>query len=331
MIALLSGSARFGLIAAALVCAFDLSILSRTSRAAEDEQKVLWRSSLAEAQAEAKSSDRLLWIQFSGPWCINCRRMDRSTFIHPRLIRRSREEYVAVKLRSDEHENLALSLGLTTLPATVIVRPDGNVVEKMEGYADAEEFDQFLAKMLIQEGRSKPSATETGLTKRRVDAAIALAGYDPVSLLNDQRLIPGDPNLTVEHNGRVFRFATELDKVAFQKRPESYAPMNSGRCPVSQVDRGDFQEGDPRWGVVYNGHLFLFKDLIDRDRFAKDPERYARVDAVTKNHCPHCQDRSFAHRLSTRFSAAFATTSTMPTHAFDRLASLPLLEGVIRR
>lgn len=330
MIALLPGSIRVGLFAATFACLLGHILPTSQALGADDDQKILWRSTLAEAQIEAKSVDRLLWIQFTGPWCINCRRMDRSTFNQTNLIRRSREDFVAVKLRSDEYESLAQSLGLSTLPATVIVRPDGNVVEKMEGYADAEEFDRFLAGILRQEGRDKP-LTQVDPSKKNVDVSIALAGYDPVSLLNDQRLVPGDPNLTAEHKGRVFRFASESDKIAFQKNPDSYAPMNSGRCPVSQVDRGDFQDGDPRWGVVYNGHLFLFKELADRDRFAKDPERYTRVDSITKNHCPHCQNRSLAHRLSSRFSAAFASSSALPSQAFDRIASLPLVEGMIRR
>src|SRR5438445_2864651 len=84
--------------------------------AAADARKINWREDLGQAQAEARSRDLLLWIQFTGPWCINCRRMDRATFVHPAVITESRERFVPVKLRSDEYESLAMSLGLSSLP-----------------------------------------------------------------------------------------------------------------------------------------------------------------------------------------------------------------------
>src|ERR1700677_3928125 len=214
--------------------------------AADDAAKIEWRQDLGQAQVEAKSRDLLLWIQFTGPWCINCRRMDRATFIHPPVVNHSRDHFVPVKLRSDEHEALAQSLGLTSLPSTVIVRPNGEVVEKYEGYIEPESFDVTLAGVLQREGRSPE---QLAAKAKKKDDAVALAGYCPVTLLREQKLVPGRTDLTLEHDGRVFRFASEEERKTFRSRPDSFAPANEGRCPVSQVDRGDFHPGDPRWGV----------------------------------------------------------------------------------
>ena len=299
--------------------------------AADDARKIAWREDFALAQAEAKSRDLLLWIQFTGPWCINCRRMDRSTFVDPLVVDSSRDRFIPVKLRSDEYENLTQSLGLTTLPATVIVRPNGEVVEKVEGFNDAERFDVFLTGVLRREGRSPEQIAAKVKAKAAKDAAVALAGYDPVTLIQDQKLVRGKPDLTVEHEGRVFRFASEAGRVAFLEKPGSFAPVNGGRCPVSQVDRGDFLSGDPRWGVVYSGHLFLFKDESERNRFVKDPERYAHVDAAGRGSCPHCWSRT---RLAGRPSSRFSATNPIEgrsTIALGRLDSLLTPTGLIRR
>src|SRR5580704_3646995 len=113
----------FGLIALGLIGPIDAPVVL----AADEAAKIEWRPDLGQAQVEAKSRDLLLWIQFTGPWCINCRRMDRATFLHAGVVTRSREQFVPVKLRSDEHEALAVSLGLTSLPSTVIVRPNAEV------------------------------------------------------------------------------------------------------------------------------------------------------------------------------------------------------------
>src|SRR6185437_3614179 len=98
-------SSRFGVVAC---LAFGLvgSLVVQSCYAADEPRKINWREDLGQAQAEARSRDLLLWIQFTGPWCINCRRMDRATFIHQGVVTRSREQFVPIKLRSDEHETL---------------------------------------------------------------------------------------------------------------------------------------------------------------------------------------------------------------------------------
>lgn len=305
---------RAALLAIGLVLAATKLVVP-AARGAEDSHKIAWREDLGQAQGEAKSRDLLLWIQFTGPWCVNCRRMERAAFAHEPIIVESRERFVPVKLRSDEYESLAQNLGLTMLPSTIIVRPNGEVVDKLEGYADPAEFERFLAAMLTREGRSPEQVAARSRAKSARDAAVALAGYDPVTLLQDQKLVPGRSDLVVEHDGRIFRFANEAGRDAFLRKPESFAPVNGGRCPVSQVDRGDFSNGDPRLGVVYNGHLYLFKDLADRDRFAKDPERYTGLDHSVRAACPHCRERApIARRITNRFSTMFAAQPpTAPT------------------
>ena len=306
---------RVGLIAFLALGAIAAHVL-----AAEDTKKINWREDLGQAQAEAKSRDLLLWIQFTGSWCINCRRMDRATFVHPGVIGRSRDQFVPVKLRSDEHEALALSLGLNSLPATVLVRPDGEVVGKFEGYIEPEPFEATLADALRREDRLPEQIAAR--KKKAQDDQVALAGYCPVSLLNDQKLVPGRPDLVIEHDGRVYRFASEADQVAFRRKPDSFAPANDGRCPVSQVDRGDLKAGDPRWGVVYVGHLYLFKDAGERERFVKDPERYANIDLADRGTCPHCRTRTtLAGRLSSRFSAFYRPTAA-PIPSPDRVETV---------
>ena len=270
--------------------------------AGDDVRKISWREDLAQAQAEARSRDLLLWIQFTGPWCINCRRMDRSTFTHAAVVTSSRERFIPVKLRSDEYENLTASLGLTSLPSTVIVRPNGEVVDKFEGYGEPDEFEGFLQTVLHREGRT----AEQIAAKTARDHSLALAGFCPVTLIQTQRLVPGKLELTLTHGGRIYRFATEADRLTFRQHPGSFAPANNGQSPVSQVDKGEWLAGDPRWGIVYGGHLFLFRDGTERDRFAAIPERYAHIDVSDRLSCPHCwQPTRLAGRPNSRLSSAY--------------------------
>ena len=122
----------------------------------------------------------------------------------------------------------------------------------------------------------------------RAKRGLALSGYCPVSLISDRRLVPGQAEYTVQHEGRAYRFANLVMSNLFRKDPDRYVPVNRGDCPVSQVDRGTAQPGDPRWGVLYQGRLFLCATEEARRRFLKDPERYAMVDVAEQGFCPHC-------------------------------------------
>src|SRR5258705_256079 len=75
-----------------------------------------WRPDLRGAVAEPEAIIRLLWLQFTGPWCHFCQLMDRESFVHPRIISQSRDHFVPVKLQSDEHEALASRFGISGLP-----------------------------------------------------------------------------------------------------------------------------------------------------------------------------------------------------------------------
>jgi YHS domain-containing protein len=157
------------------------------------------------------------------------------------------------------------------------------VLGRHEGYADAGEFLGFLF-------ASRPPASPELEAEE-----IALAGYDPVSLVSGNGLSPGDPSLKVEHDGQEYRFADEADRQAFLRDPERFLPCSRGRCVVNLVDRGVSVRGDVRYGVYYRGRLYLCADEEARGRFAADPGRYADADVADGGKCPHC--RTLAGRL----------------------------------
>ena len=235
-----------------------------------------WREDLATAQAEARERDLPLWVQFTGPWCINCRRMDRDTFHHSKIIEQSRDNFIPIKLRSDVHEQLALSLGLSALPATVIVRPSGEVILSMEGYANPDELDGFLLQSLTRDGRST-KAERLARARNYVEPKLALAGYCPVSLVAEKKLEAGKEPVSVVHDGRVYRFADESKRRDFVTSPERFVPRHAGLDPVSQVDQAELKPGDPRYGMIYRGQLFLFVGEASRKAFTTNPQRYARM------------------------------------------------------
>jgi thiol-disulfide isomerase/thioredoxin len=250
-------------------------------------EAISWRSDLRSAEVEARAQDHLVWVQFTGSWCPNCVRLERESFVHPRVVGHARNSFVPVKLRCEEHEDLVDRFGLTGIPATILVAPSGTVIARHEGYVDTATFQAFLENALIRSGRA-PQPADPGVSRpspivsgrgpgTTVEPPVALAGYCPVSLVRGHRLVPGQPALTVLHEGQVYRFAEDRGRDTFLKERERFIPVNGGRCPVSQVERGLIRPGEPQWSVVFRDHLYLCADAEGRARFLKDPERYAHV------------------------------------------------------
>lgn len=265
---------------------------------ADSPQSIPWHTDFAVARAEAQARNRPVWIQFTGPWCPYCQRMERETFVDPEIVAQARDELVPVKLRGDVEESLAQSFGIETLPSAVILKPTGEVIARQEGFLDAREFHTFLSGALERQGRPARIATKGRAKTNGVDsqtarssraAEVGLAGYCPVTLLRSRRFQPGQERLAVRYDGMEYWFSGPDTRAEFLKEPETYLPVNRGRCVVSLVDRGESVAGDTRSGVLYHGRLYLCADAAARARFLKDPARYRDADLAEQGFCPHCR------------------------------------------
>lgn len=269
----------------ALAASAVIAIMAAHPAHAEGPTSIPWRTDLARAKSESASTGRPLWIQFTGPWCYNCRRMDAEAFTQTDVVGYAGSAFVPVKLAADEHEQFALGFGLSCLPATVILRPSGEVVSRVQGYNTPDAFLVFLRDALTRAGGSTTStARKDAGSPRRT----ALAGYCPVSLVDAHRLRPGGHTASAEFEGITYRFVDARARETFQKAPARYVQVDAGRCPVARVDLGEARTGSPRWGALYGGHLYLCGSERDRARFLKHPDRYARVDLPLRDACPHC-------------------------------------------
>jgi YHS domain-containing protein/thiol-disulfide isomerase/thioredoxin len=265
---------------------------------ARQPETIIWRGDYAAALDEAKSTGRLLWIQFTGPWCPSCARMERDTFPSPAIVRHATQSFLPVKLRSDVYAQLGQQFNLSALPATIVVSPALEIIAMQQGYLGPAELDAFLSDALARSSvarpkrdahspgaaaASQPNSTEpepapTPAPRSKTEQDLALLGFCPVSLVRDRKLVRGQAKFTVEQDGRAYRFAARELAEEFRTAPERFVPRNEGVCPVSQVEAGKKLPGHPRWGVIYQDRLYLCSSAEARLQFVKSPERYAAVD-----------------------------------------------------
>jgi YHS domain-containing protein/thiol-disulfide isomerase/thioredoxin len=303
--------------------------IARTSDASEGApETIAWRSEYNSAYFEAKDGKRLIWLQFTGPWCPNCRKMERESFPQAKIVERTRESFVPVKLRSDTNEDLAVQFNLTGLPATVIIDPSNQAILALhQGYLGPDDLDAIFADAVSRRDRERTiakarlastSSTSKANAKKpakgreqsensqpttasnsnptpkpqpaspKSKTLLALSGYCPVSLVTTHKLVPGLTAHSVEFEGKTYRFASLEMETMFRANPEKFLPVNQGLCPVAEVDREQPLAGHPRFGVLYRDRLYLCATVADRRLFLKNPERYAAAHVEEKGYCPHC-------------------------------------------
>ena len=109
-----------------------------------------------------------------------------------------------------------------------------------------------------------------------------------MSLVCDRKLVAGRAEHSITHEGRMYRFSSAANSERFRKDPERFRPANGGLCAVSGLERGLEIPGNPRFGVLYRGHLFLCASAEDRRRFLEDPAGFERVGVAENGYCAHC-------------------------------------------
>ncbi|HUA64684.1 MAG TPA: thioredoxin family protein [Alphaproteobacteria bacterium] len=109
---------------------------------------VNWLTDLPKAQAQAKSDNKLVLMDFTGSdWCGWCKKLDADTFSKPEFADYAKKNLVLVQLdypqnkpQSDElkaaNAALAKKYNIEGYPTLIALKPDGTVVWTQVGYLD---------------------------------------------------------------------------------------------------------------------------------------------------------------------------------------------------
>jgi len=108
---------------------------------------------------------------------------------------------------------------------------------------------------------------------------VAVGGYDPVAYFTDGKPVPGSRDITLEHEGAVWRFASAANRDAFKADPTRYAPQYGGYCAWA-VSQNYTAKGDPDAWTISNGKLYLNYNKSVQSTWAKDiPGNVTKGDA----------------------------------------------------
>ena len=135
----------------------------------------------------------------------------------------------------------------------------------------------LLAMTTILTASTAFAADETNVSTGITTAGVPLGlhGVDAVALSSYNAIAEGEAQFTVVHDGAAYYFASAESARMFEKDPGRYLPQYGGFCAYA-VAKGKKFDGDPQFGDIVDGKLFLFVNAEIFEIYKKDSENIPR-------------------------------------------------------
>ena len=128
-----------------------------TAEAVEDP--LFFREALAKARREQKP----IVLDFTASWCGPCQRMLRETFPDAKVARLL-EQFVLVKIDTDEHRALANKYGAVGLPDVRLLSSEGEKIRQFRSFQGPDVFAAALDKVLADLAAKQTAGKLIGLS-----------------------------------------------------------------------------------------------------------------------------------------------------------------------
>jgi len=103
-------------------------------------QAIAWHTDLERARQAAAQQHRLLLVHFWAPSCGPCMAMEKTVFNQRQVGEVVHANYVPVKLNVDDWQTTARQLGITSIPADVVMEPSGKVLARFNSPATPQAY-----------------------------------------------------------------------------------------------------------------------------------------------------------------------------------------------
>ena len=127
-----------------LVVGVAISSLTGSKTESNSSNSLQWGTDLNQALADAKATNKSVFVDFYADWCSYCKEMDSGAYTSTQVMEKLNQSYVLVKVDVDENPDLSTKYQAYSLPTMVILDSSGNEIKRITGYQTP---DQLLSKI----------------------------------------------------------------------------------------------------------------------------------------------------------------------------------------
>ncbi len=207
-----------------------------------------WHHTPESAFDAARSSGLNVLAFLYTDWCGYCRRMDRSTFVDPDVIRELGEAYVWLRLNAEKDPagvRMQEDFGVGGYPTILILDPEGQEIDRVAGFVPPESFPEAVRARV-----ESPSSLARIRQRLREDPSDVTGHFELASRLMERGM--------TEQASRHFRKVTELD-----------ADNQSGRADAGWYFLAQAQAGTGRTEAALEA-LAQLRVRFPNSRFAQE-------------------------------------------------------------
>lgn len=151
--------------------------------------EIPWSTDIEGSLQKAAAAGRPVLLEFTADWCMYCKRMEKTTFVDPRVVNFVNQNYVAVRVDADEHKQLVADLDIKGLPAILIVSPTLQIIERIPGFQTPEALLTKLNRSAAgNQQQVAQNATVNRPTQQPVVARPASVATPPAARMPKQEL-----------------------------------------------------------------------------------------------------------------------------------------------
>lgn len=263
----------------------------------ESGRAIQWESDLKNAHARAQQENKHLLLHFYSDNCVWCDRLEAGAFKSPQVIDAINQTYVALKIHAGQNPSLAKTFRVSSFPTDVIVTTQGTALAHGTSPQAPDRYIAMLAQHVppqTQPVQSEPqtmlaqnvSPTNPPVSQNPYGGATA-AMTATTQMVSDApaptsatTASKGIPAVAVGHRSEVKTSEPTSEESTGESAESPDQPRTlamDGYCAVTLLEKNEWTEGNPKFGVIHQGHLYLFVDGDAMQRFLRDPEPFTPV------------------------------------------------------
>ncbi len=148
---------------------FSAFAIGVTNLWAEDEgQQIHWHTSAEQAWQEMRDHDRPLLLFVTTNGCRYCDKMKGDTYADDDVRTDVDGSFVALRINADNEatEQWLARFGIRLYPTTLLISPQSKLIDRIDGYVDAEKMRPRLARAVRQIEEVRTAAVDVNTTTK---------------------------------------------------------------------------------------------------------------------------------------------------------------------